>query len=183
MRFVFLITHLGSGSNYFCDSLSQVPTVCCNQTNKVYTHPTDLDALKIKDRYAKLFFDTIEFNYSFASTAFYDFSKFIYLIRNPKQSLGRMIKEGYSRESAVSYYLFRLRRMYEMAYQTPGSLFLTYEDMFKEEGHKLIGDFLELNMPPIKFVDEYAETWVPDNGYDKYLAMFKKLNLKMIDKT
>ncbi len=181
MKFVFLMTHLGSGSDYLCESLSQVPTICCNHTNKVYTHPTDLDSLKNKDRYAKIFLDTIEFNYSFATTSLYNCCKFIYLIRNPKQSLGKMVKDGYSRESAVSYYLFRLRRMYETAYLTPGSLFLTYEDMFKEGGRTLISEFLGVKaIPPIKFLDEYTETWVPDRGYGKYLSMFHQLNLQRL---
>ena len=179
MQFVFLMTHLGSGSGYLCESLGQVPTICCNHTNKIYTHPTDLDSLKIKDRYAKIFIDTIEFNYSFASTALYNCCKFIYLIRNPKHSLGKMVKDGYSRESSINYYLFRLRRMYEMAHHTPKSLFLRYEDMNKDK--QLIVDFLGVkDIPPIKLGKEDAETWIPDRGYEKYLSMFEKMSLNKI---
>lgn len=181
MRFVFLMTHLGSGSNYLCESLSQIPTICCNHTNRVYTHPTDLDSLKSKDRYAKTFIDTVEYNYSFASTALYSCAKFIYLIRNPKHSLGNMVKEGYTRESAVSYYLFRLRRMYEMAYQTPDGIFLTYEDMLKDEGRKLVSDYLGIKaIPPVNPSEDRSESWIPDRGYTKYLAMFRSLPLHKI---
>jgi len=155
--------------------------ICCNHTNKIYTHPTDLDSLKNKDRYAKIFIDTIEFNYSIASTALYKCCKFIYLIRNPKQSLVEITRVGYSHEAAISYYLFRLRRMYEMACQTPNGIFLTYEDVLKDGGRKLVGDFIGVkSVPPINPDEEESEAWVPDKGYAKYLAMFRSLRLDKI---
>ncbi len=170
---------MGSGAHHLRESLNHYPHICCVHTNKVYTHPKDLDNLKSMDRYAKIYLDTIEFNYSFASKAFYDCCDFIYPIRNPKQSLGEMVSEGYSRESAMNYYLFRLRRMYEMAYHTPGSLFLTYEDL--EKGSELIQNFLKLKTPPKVRLKEVAlENWVPERGYGKYLSMFKRLDLKMV---
>lgn len=92
-----------------------------------------------------------------------------------------MVKEGYTRELAVSYYLFRLRRMYEMAYQTPDGIFLTYEDMLKDEGRKLVSDYLGIkSIPPVTPAEDRSESWIPDRGYTKYLTMFRSLPLHKV---
>lgn len=176
MKFIFIMTHLGAGHDSLYHGLKN-HNVCCVQTNKVYTHPSDLDSLKSLDNYAKCYIDTILYNYSLCSTAFYKFCKFIYLIRNPKESFNYM--QDYSEESAMSYYLFRLRRMYEMANKT-GGLFLTYEDMCSEEGGKLLQEFLELKQLPKVRAEEMTEMNVSERGYGKYLAMFKRLNLNKV---
>ncbi|HTA27715.1 MAG TPA: hypothetical protein VK809_08000 [Bacteroidia bacterium] len=175
MKSVFLMTHLGSGAKYLTESLNQIPTISCIKTNKLYSHPTDL----VLNKYFKTVIDTLEFNHLFTCKALYS-QPFIYFI-NRLQDV-----EGYSHTSLLSYYLFRLRRLYEMASQTPNSIFLTYDDLLTADGQKLLVDFLELKEPlEIKFSESPEWTWHSEDlnkGYEKYLEKFRNLDLRQINR-
>ncbi len=180
MKFIFLMTHLGSGSHILTKSLNLIPSVCCTQTNKIYTHPTDLDNLRDYKQYAKTFIETVTHNHCVASKSFYDSCKFIYFINSPKQCF-KEIRKHYSPNSGMDYYSFRLRRMYELAHYTKHNLFLTYEQLAQEQYHESILKFIDIKkMPSFEYEKLNEDNGIPDDRYQKYLSLFNRLNINKI---
>lgn len=180
MRLIFLTTHLGSGFSHVCEALNRHQNVRAEQTNKVYLHPTDIDCIN-NDRWrGRTYIDTVLFNHHLANPAFLTTCEFVYLVEHPKYALNEIVKQGYSPNGALDYYHFRLRRMYEMAYKTPGSAFFTTDDLETESGQEVLKKFLGLNnRPRISFSRGEPGAWT-DAGYKKYLSKFGRLDLQML---
>jgi hypothetical protein len=177
MKFVFLTTHLGSNVQYFGNYLNKIPGFHCKQSDKPYTHPLNLENLRVN--YAHTVLDILNFNHSLASTSFYECCQFIYVVRDPRFSLGEIVSNGYSKKGALNYYLFRLRRMYEMSHYTPGAVFLTYDQLFIDEGREVLGKFFGRDMPKLEMPAQKAEAWIPNKRYKEYLSKFQRLDLLM----
>jgi hypothetical protein len=102
--------------------------------------------------------DKLLHNYDFACKPLYKICKFIYMIRSPEVPLATLIMRGYPPAGAENHYLFRLRRMCEMAVHTDGVL-LTYEDLVKRRAFPLLKNSLGLksdlldNFTPFDFDD------------------------------
>jgi hypothetical protein len=159
-----------------------------------YDHPSSLNYLfslnhKL-DNAAAIYGGQILFNKDFSCKAFYDFAKFIYVVRPAKQTLNeiKIGKKEYSELSACRYYCFRLRRIYEMARSTPGAILLTRDDILSQKGLDLIQDMLGLKQVlvpqdiPERQVDNFSSQLVDkaQDCYEKYLYHLKQLDLKTI---
>jgi hypothetical protein len=90
-KVAFVVSHLGSGSDELVRILNENPRVIIHSTDRVYTHPNDLDWLFEQghklDNATAIYGNHLLHNASFASKSLYEICKFIYLIRPAKPSL------------------------------------------------------------------------------------------------
>lgn len=184
-RFLFIISHLGSGSNIFCKILHENPRIQIYNSNIIYSHPVDLEVLKAKqhklNNSAAIWGEEILYNHHFNGKSLYPFCKFIYFIREAKSSLFEIIKSKEDVEYMINYYNYRLRRMYEMSRQT-GGLLVNCDDV--EESFPLIQKYLNLKdalilsekitkkkYNPLLNISQIENT---EKVYEKYLFLLKQ---------
>lgn len=192
---IFIVSHFCSRSFELISFLNKNPRIEIQTSGLSYDHPSVLEHLFNKghklDNAAAIYGDHILHNHNFSSKAFYNFSKFIYVIRSAKSSLKEFMyeKKDYSAVEAGKYYAFRLRRMYEMAKNTPGSVFLTYDNISNNKGADLIENYLNLkeNIVFGEFANKETIDLPADvinfaeDCYEKYLYYFKQLDLKLVN--
>lgn len=178
----FVVSHLGSDSGLFCESLDKNPRVQWFKSNVIYDHISTVEKLvdkphKLKNA-AAIWLDELLYNFNFSSKYLYSCCKFIYVIRPPKPTLS-CIGEGF-----VNYYTYRLRRICEMARCTPGAVLLTWDDLVAGR-LDLVENYLNLKekIDPIQgIVPTKSVQWsILDNAqqsYEKYLYYLKNLNLQ-----
>ena len=194
-KVAFVISHLGSGSEELVRILNENPRVVIHSTNTNYIHPDTLGHLFERghklDNAAAVYGDHLLHNASFASKALYEICKFIYLIRPPRASLNIIKIGGYTPHTACRYYCFRLRRICEMAKQTPGAVFLTWQDLADGRGQALIESYLNLKDPlnPGNFSepteDDISLELVEQaqNSYERYYYYLSQQNLQSVNKS
>lgn len=125
MRAVCLVVgHVGSGSSDLYASLCRHPWVAGRrQRDRVYASAADLLALAASPgrvtHAGGVQLDELLYNHQLQTKAAYSLCKFIYVVRRPRHALPLV---GYGPEQSVAYYLFRLRRMCEMAKRSGGLL-------------------------------------------------------------
>jgi hypothetical protein len=188
-RIVFLISHVGSDSDKLLKILNENPRVQILNGVQSYRHPVDLDHLISKthhklDNTAAVYGDHLLYNTQFNCEAIHSICKFIYVVREAKPSLNE--DQVHLRQTVESYYRFRLRRIYEMAKRTPGSVLLTWDDMQSGAAFPLLEDYLGLKEPLagtelfIKSVNDRVPFQVVEHAqdaYEKYLYKLKNLDL------
>jgi hypothetical protein len=180
--YLFIATHLGSGSPELSSRLSNHVRLS-RSTQLIYNHARDLIEMK-KESFKQIYFDELFFNFQFSCKSLYKDCKFIYLIREPKESLHEITKLNYSNQSAFNYYCFRMRRLCEMAKQTPGALFLTYENLISNKATKAIQNYLglknpiqELNVQESKSDFPYVLHQKAQDSFNRYFSYMNKLDL------
>ena len=161
MKHALVITHAGSGGTLLCRILGTNPKVrCFGRTNLCYNHPSVLHRARIRiDKvlgdtskdHTDWYVDKLMSNYDFTCKSLYGVCKFIYMVRSPQVPLATLMSKGYPPGGAETYYLFRLRRMCEMAARTNGAL-LTYEDLTTKRAFPLLRNTLSLKS---SLSDEY----------------------------
>jgi len=125
---VFVISHVGADAETFVSILNENSRIKIEKRNIVYKHPEDLQNLwETKHKNASslaVYGDLILYNQQFLCKKIYNLAKFIYLVREPAGTLGNI-----SMATPELYYRFRLRRMCEMAKETPNALLITHQDL------------------------------------------------------
>lgn len=163
-RILLIVSHLGSGSGSLCYCLSQHRMIEWVQDGLIYDDPVQSveSVLAAKHKYSPsvgLYVNEVVYNYQISHKAIYDVCEPIYLVRNPKAAI--KILKPKDDNFALSYYIFRLRRIYEMAKATENAIFLTWEDLINQRGMKLIANKLQiLDLPQfqeIKTDKQYLE--------------------------
>lgn len=154
MKHALIITHAGSGGTLLCRILSTNMKVrCFGRTGVVYFHPSVIHKARTQiDKFFPLksnrdtdwYIDKLVHNHEFTCKSLYDVCKFIYMVRSPLIPLSTLVARGYTPKGAETYYLFRLRRMCEMARHTDGVL-LTYEDLVTKRCFPLLKNALGLS--------------------------------------
>ena len=197
-RIVFITSHLASGSNELIHILNENERIQISETNIAYTGIDDLLTLKSQrhklNNTAAIYGNHLLFNINFLNKSLYPCCKFIYCIRPGIATINQLVsKYNYTPENALSYYCLRLRRIYEMAHQTPGAVLLTWNDLTEGKGLNLINQYLELKEPlrsnPELFVDHVEEivsfpiAQEAEDYYEKYFYLFKQLALNTTDST
>jgi phytoene dehydrogenase-like protein len=187
---LFVVSHLYSGANHLIQTLNEHPRIEIQNLNLSYDHPSVLEYLFSQghklDNAAAIYGDRIYLNKDFSCKAFYGFSKFIYVVRPPKSTLNEMVRrENFDEKAALRYYQYRLRRMYEMARNTPKAVYLTWDDLQKAESLEIIEEYLRLKTPlefkpyPV-FEPEGVATDIVEEAqdtYERHLYQIKQLNL------
>lgn len=198
-KIVFLFSHAYSGSDILYKSLDNTFLVQGYRDKNISyfnsSHLFDLTNLEHKrDLRSAIYMDEILNNYSFYLKNDYDKCHFIYLIREPIETLSFMIqKSEKSTYFAVRQYCFRLRRICEIAKKTPGALFLNWKDLEKKESLNIIEGYLNLKedliitkdmLSSLKFKGNvYIKKELLDkalDSYEKYLFFMKNQNLVFV---
>ncbi len=189
---LFVVTHIGSGANYFCSILNRNERIQIFNEILSFDHPSSLDKLFLNPHKisttAAIYGAINYFNKDFSCKSLYSFCKFIYLIREPIVTLQNIMNYEKYHLGAFRYYSFRLRRMYEMARNTPGAILVNYQSLIDKKDLKPIEDYLYLKDKlnyiefkeniPNKPIKEYKK--LGQEVFEKYLYKFKNLDLKII---
>lgn len=185
----FIVSHLGSGSSDLVDILNKNPQCSIIQSKISYKNLFSLYGMLNMDHKRRdasaVYGDHILYNMSISSKCFYDFCKFIYVVRQPRPALNEIIKKyDYSQKNAKNYYCFRLRRIYEMSRKTKNSIFLSWEDLSKGSSFDLIEKHLDLdtklNVELHHFNEEYQDSFDENlieqaqKTYEKYYFYLKR---------
>ena len=189
MSFLFVATHLYAGGSILIDCMSENERIkSCGHTGFIYHSPPDLISLKERINKSKptsgiTYVDELVYNSQIASKHFYNYCKWIYLIREPESTLKYLVKK-YTPENAEKYYSFRLRRLCEMAVRTPDALILHYEDIFNGNAIWCIEKYLDLKINcsksmveeeiidiPRKVLKRATSSWVRYNNFLKSLPV------------
>lgn len=191
---VFIITHVGSGYEILLSTLLENPRIfpisnfCWNN----YSNLHDIISVPVKHGFynkATYFLDCVIYNHLFSAYDSFNTCNFIYFIDEPKFALPRIINEKKTSNitSCQRYYLYRLRRICEMAKRTKNAIFLTSKDIYKPETYKIIENYLNLSEKleiPILKPDHLSIDCLPQNiidytesAYEKYLYFAKQQNL------
>ena len=146
-RIILVTSHLGAGSSSLCYSLAQSRIIQWVQDGIIYDDPTATESLLAsKHKYSNivgLYVNEVIYNYQICHKKIYEACEFIYLIRNPRTAI--KVAKPKDAVFALDYYIFRLRRIYEMAKETKGAIFLTWEDLVNNKGIQMI--VKRLNLP------------------------------------
>jgi hypothetical protein len=144
-KVILLITHLGSESRKLCNILDKSKRIQWIRDTLEYDHPRFILSLSATEhKYSNsigLFINEILFNYQISHKSIYNVCDFIYLARSPKETFSQ-INSDLSFFS--NYYIFRLRRMYEMARETKNAMFLRWEDVENGKALKILEEKLHL---------------------------------------
>jgi len=188
---LFIASHYGSGYEYLYKVLDSHPKIQGFTTKVCFSHPDvviNASTMPHKDRTSTAIHMTVLLkNESLTSKAVCKFCKFIYLIRPPTLALNIMVREnGYGPQQALNYYMFRLRRLAQLAKLTPGAVFLTYDNLVRNEECKLIEQYLNLKtaleprLVPFDDIENIIHASIVDKGqevYEKYLKYMNSLDL------
>lgn len=125
-----------------CYCLGQTSLIQWVQDGIIYDDPSATESiLSTKHKYSKtvgLYVNEVLYNYQISHKGIYKTCEIVYLIRDPKSSI-KFVKPK-DAEYALNYYVFRLRRLYEMAKETKGAIFLTWDDVVNQKGLKLLSN-------------------------------------------
>ena len=196
-RVLFVVSHLCSGSSALFHTLDTHPRIQMANLLATYTHPFDLGVLTSTPHKngttAAYWGDHLLFNYQLGYRGFYETCKFVYVIRQPKATLNEIMSksDNYSPLTALRYYSFRLRRMYEMAACTPDAVLARRQHIVSGAVLPLIEDYLDLDLPlrrePDLLMEEAASGLVPDeiieegqDCFEKYYYLIRDLGLKCV---
>lgn len=146
---VFITSHLFSGSHALCEALDTNKRVSSFSSNAVYQHYDDFRFLVRRkhkaNNTAATYLDELLYNHSFSWKPLYEYCKFIYVVREAKPTLNGIVTyHNLKHQAALRYYSYRLRRLCEMARNTPNSLLITWDDITSGKCIDPISDFLNL---------------------------------------
>jgi hypothetical protein len=189
-KFVFLASHLGSGSEQILHVLNAQRTIDIKTTGNTYVSKLDiLNAYETPHKISNaeaIYGEHVLFNYNLASYSFFEMCKFLYVVRSAAPSLNLIVRDyGYAPEAAVSYYCYRLRRLYEIAQKTPNSILINFDSL--PQTTNAIEEFLELKTPlwrmkEVVFDMDYpkilshSQISYAQERYEYYLYLMKNLS-------
>jgi hypothetical protein len=144
-----------------CRILDVNPRIQWFHTEKAYSHPDAIFSLTDRPHKllnaAAIWLDDVLYDADFCCPALHDACKFIYIVRDPAQPLAQLMASGKKSASAFRYYIFRLRRICQMAAKTPGAVLLTWDDMITRAGFPLVEKYLKLKEELVLRTDWFPE--------------------------
>lgn len=185
-RFMLVVSHLGADSNSLCAALDKTEPIQWIKSSFVLTHPNDLTSFftGINHKYSNsigMFASETLYNYQISHKRVYDFCNLLYLVRDPRSAV--KISQPKDATVAINYYIFRLRRIYEIA-RDAGGIFLTWDDLVNRNGFSFVLDKLKLG-DNVKFKEVQKEKSLlsppsallkeASAAYELCLFRFKKL--------
>jgi hypothetical protein len=188
---VFVMSHLCSGSYFLINSLNQNKYCMFFENSAYYDSFSSLESLtnrfhKAGDHPFAIYGDHILYNFLFSCKKIYEISKFIYFISPPRKCLNKILENysDYDQERAYNYYIFRIRRIYEMAKKTPNAVFLNYDNLQSPHFFSIIEKYLNLNLKKESFEEKehkniFNEILIEkaENCYEKYFYKINQLDL------
>jgi hypothetical protein len=144
-RVLLVVSHVGSNSSSFCRLLDKNKRIQYVEQNLVYDNLTSIEYITSREHKSTIgiYLNDLVYNYQISNKNICKFCDFIYLIRDPKT---------FNVENP-DYYIFRLRRIYELAREF-GGVFLTWGDVASNKAVKFVenrfGLASKLNFEEIK---------------------------------
>lgn len=195
-KVTLVVSHALSGSTALCQILDKNPRVQWCRANLVYNHPDVLEVLTSQphklSNSAAIWLDDVLHNFYFTHKALYQFCKFVYVIRDAKPTLNLLAKTRGDAPGMFRYYTYRLRRICEMARNTPGAVLLTWDDMLTGRGFSLLKQYLCLKEPlvsdealfPKTDHNPYVTSAMIEHAqaaYERYYYYLRNLNLRLVE--
>lgn len=197
-KIALICSHDYSGSSQLYDAMTENPRIHGCRGDKTYANMEDFYWLsqnehKIRNN-AGVFIDELLSNMQLRTKEAYGLCKFVYVVRSPEQVINYMVvRKNIRADYAARAYLFRIRRLCEMAKRTPGAVLLTYDDLREGRGIDLIEEHLCLKEPikwrpaslapvsmrlsPANFAPEALAQ--VEEGWERYLYFLKNQSLRM----
>ena len=155
-KILLINTHSFSNHVQMVDAIneSKRTQVFCTYTQ--YSHFLDFDVFKKYNHKAgkdphRIYGDTIFNNLSFHCFDMCKYIKIIHFIGRPEYVITNLVENNkMTIESACLHYVFRLRRICEIAYRTDNMLFFSYEDLFNKNFNDKMNNFLNDKIGEIK---------------------------------
>jgi len=146
-RILLIASHLGAGSSSLCYSLAQNKVIQWVQDGLIFDDLSSTESILASNhKYSNivgLYVNEVFYNYQISHKIIYKACDFIYLIREPKNAI--KVEKPKDAAYALDYYIFRLRRLYEMSKETKNAIFLTWEDLANGKGLQLISNKFKLD--------------------------------------
>jgi hypothetical protein len=190
-RVLFLVSHFGSQSEQVSTLLEKYSRVQFYDLEAIYRHPLDLTLLTAlphkNTTSAAIYGVRLLLNDNFAGRCLYKICNFIYYIRPARETMAEILQNNlFPAANALDYYVIRIRRIYEMALQTPGAVLLTWENLKNGRGLDLVEKYLGLKEKIPVPVEMFTETEgaivkEAEEIYEEYLYRMKKLDLLMLN--
>lgn len=192
-KILFLCSHPYSGSSILYDSLNKQSRIQGFKGRNAYLSPLNLLDLtnhshKLSNRSA-IYMDELLSNETFYVKAAYSACQFIYIVREPEPVLNSLV--GLDKKKplfAARQYLFRLRRICEMAKRTPGAVLLTWQDL-NSGNLDIVSEYLSLKeplvmqelpkKPNVNLIDARLLNSCQES-YERYLYFLKNQKLRYI---
>lgn len=187
---LFVISHLESGSEFLINCLNKNKFFMISNNSMYYDSFESLETLtnrkhKMGDHPKCFYGDHISYNFLFSCKKIYEISKFIYVISRPRRSLNLIIKKHkeYNQERAYNYYIFRIRRIYEMLKKTPGSIFFTYDDLITDKPFLIMEEYFNIDLKrenlEMNYENIFNEILIEkaEKHYEKYFYKIKNMDL------
>lgn len=192
-KVLFLVSHLCSGSDQLYEQLCQNITIqgYQNKTNHNYSSMIDIMSLtankhKLKTT-SRIYMDHLLYNFQFSCREAYKHCKFIYFVREPINTIETLVKrQTFPKREAIHYYLFRLRRICEMAKRSKDFTVVTFNNLKNGHGIDDLKSFLGVKEKiAIELYDKkssgkdilsYKEIELLDKSYEKYLFFLNKIS-------
>jgi hypothetical protein len=166
-KVLFVISHEYSGSDYLVRILNNNPRCVIFTSKNQYDHPDSLNWLyehhKLSNFSGSVYGDHLLYNYLFSCKYLYSCCRFIYVIRNPKQTLSEI---NFPNKNFINYYKFRLRRIAEMSRKTKNAIFLSYDQLINASSFNKIEDYLGL-IEPLKHLELENQNKENKNNFSK----------------
>jgi hypothetical protein len=144
-KILLICSHLESGSDLVVENLdsgsklrklnASYSTLNCLFLNKKNT---------VYNKRPKVYFDHILYNHEFSCKELYKHVNFVYIIGNPKKTITNIVYDNvYNEKTALNYYCFRIRRIYEMIKRSKNCICFFDEEIYNSEIynkiHKMLG--------------------------------------------
>jgi hypothetical protein len=146
-KLIIVVTHLGANSSSLCHMLGNNKKIQWSQTGIVYDHPTKIKEItSIEHKFSNfvgLYINEVFYNYQICHKGIYQSCEFVYLVREPK-CLEILIDKD-NATYIVDYYVFRLRRIYEMIKCMRSGIFLTWQNLINQKGVRILEDKLGIS--------------------------------------
>lgn len=188
-KVVLLMSHHGSGSDALYALLDSHPRIQGFQDDSTYDSPLRLVSLTERrhklSNASRIYMDHLLHNHQYCLRPD-PMVKLVFVVREPEGSIDYMVNMRLlRRQESKRYYLYRLRRLCELARRNPGSVFLTYSNLRENRGLDLLSSHLGLReaIPPIpglsvpsgKSVLKLHEYESLSESYEKYLFYASKV--------
>ena len=154
-KVVLLMSHLGSGSDALYAAMDAHPSIQGYAGDSTYDTPLRLITLTEKkhklNNASRIYMDHILYNHQYCLKPD-PMVRMVFLVREPEASIDYMINmKLLRRQEAKRYYLYRIRRLCELAKRNTGSVFLKYSDIRDGKGMDIISGHLGLKdcLPPL----------------------------------
>ena len=178
-KVLFLMSHLGSGSDKFYQILKAHPKIDDPGINIVYENYEDIEYLRNKphkvNNVSAIYMQHILYNHQFVSKKLCRLCNFVFYLGNPRSTISRIIQMGYSESNALNYYNFRLYGLYVYYIRSYGNN-LIFSSNWSELSKFLDIDTLSGYMEDEKEPDNVSMDTLlkAEDVYFKYIIKFNR---------